>query len=104
MLQRFLPREPAAELGRSATAGALADVNRAIEIDPKQPNFYALRGTIHEAMGELGHALSDFIKRRLLVPGDPSAERAVARLQDMYETGRFDMAPTSTRPRATCAS
>ena len=41
---------------------ALADYNKAIELDGKQPGFLVGRGTVYEEKGQLEQALADYSK------------------------------------------
>src|SRR6266513_1572181 len=48
--------------------GAIADYNRAIELDPKQPRSYMNRGFAKEAKGDLDGAIADYNRANELDP------------------------------------
>src|SRR5258708_25459262 len=62
--------QDAAELARNAMekflkrdfAGAIEDLNRAVELDPKEWRIYGLRGEARKEAGDLDGAILDFTK------------------------------------------
>src|SRR5262249_60612061 len=61
--------------------GAIADYNRAIELDPKYAAAYSNRGIAKQAKGDLDGAITDFSRAIELDPQDLMAHkhRALAR-------------------------
>src|SRR4029077_18844208 len=53
--------------------GAIADFNRAIELDPKLAIFYTNRGLAKEAKGDLDGAIADYTRAIELDPKQPGA-------------------------------
>lgn len=68
---------------------ALADIGRAIELDPK-PDHYLLRGEILSYLGRFESALADF--DRALAGNANSGPVYHSRAQALYYLGRFDFA------------
>ena len=58
-------------------AGAIADFNAALKINPREISAYTNRGIVHRKMGELNKAISDFTDAIKLLPPkiDPVSER-----------------------------
>jgi Tfp pilus assembly protein PilF len=61
-------------------ADALTDANKAIEIDPNDPNAYDTRGTIHVKLGLRDKAIADFRKALQLNPAMQSSAEALRKL------------------------
>jgi len=61
--------------GKGDLAGALADFNRALEINPKEPEPYTRRGVIREIQGDFAEAVSDYDKVIELKPDGSDWER-----------------------------
>jgi lipoprotein NlpI len=57
------------EIGK--TAEALADLNRAIEVDPQLPSAYLERGKLRTEGGDFDGALADFGQLMLIRANDP---------------------------------
>jgi len=75
---------------RNDALTALADANRAIDMDPENPIHYTYRGACYESMGELEDALEDYLTVKELDPSDPENLYNLSRLyQDL---GYYDMA------------
>jgi tetratricopeptide (TPR) repeat protein len=55
-------------LALSEQGRALADINRALSLDPKNAVFYALRGNIYSVMEDTAQALADYDKAVALDP------------------------------------
>src|SRR5437764_9987637 len=69
------------------TAGALADYNRAIEIDPNYVQAYVDRATIYESEGDYNRALNDLDQAIQINPNFEPAYRN--RSNDYNRTGNF---------------
>ena len=52
--------ELAAKLATFCGYGTIAEFNRAIELDPKQPRAYINRGFAEQASGDLDGAIADY--------------------------------------------
>ena len=50
------------QIGKGALQGSLAELSRAIELDPKSARAYASRGALKYAMGDSKGAISDLSK------------------------------------------
>src|SRR5205823_482819 len=59
---------------------ALAEYNKAIQMDPKLPDPYYFRGTLYEGMNQPALALPDYRKYVVLAPAGPYAADAKNRI------------------------
>lgn len=67
---------------------AIADLNRAIQLDPQNGSAYFNRASAYELKGQLDRALADFDQAYRVAPGDP--EVFVARCDLLEKLGRSD--------------
>ena len=58
-------------------AGALDDLNQAIEIDPKHAPAFGNRGLLRQTQGDLPGALADWRKALEVAPSDWPSRRTV---------------------------
>jgi tetratricopeptide (TPR) repeat protein len=68
--------------------GALADINKALEVGGPNPNAYFNRAIVHRQMGDYLTAEADLTSVLLLKPKDVEARLYRARLR--YELGNYD--------------
>ena len=67
---------------------ALADFNRAVELDPDYPSAYYNRSGLYERMGNLKAALADVERFIQLVPNHPWGKNRLNLLKDKIKTNR----------------
>ena len=59
---------------------ALADLNLAIQIDPKNGGWYSSRAWIQETLGRTKEAIADYRQAMALEPGRADSREALERL------------------------
>ena len=64
-----------AHLAANNLPAALADLNRAIELQEKKPAFWQNRGIVHGLLGQFDASIADFNRLIELSPDDPEAFR-----------------------------
>ncbi|HEY2481640.1 MAG TPA: aspartyl protease family protein, partial [Caulobacteraceae bacterium] len=74
-------RRAAAEAARREFTAAVADFSKAMELDPKQPDYAYQRGETHLVAGQSGLAMADFDRTLALAPADSRALIARASLR-----------------------
>jgi tetratricopeptide (TPR) repeat protein len=88
-------RRGSASTSRRDYGTAIADLTKAIELDPTQADFFYERGTAYEAQGQTDKALGDFSQAIKLKPDDVPALMARAELHahrnDPADTVRPDL-------------
>ena len=70
--------------------GALADVNRSIELAPNDAKVYFNRGFLKQAVGDINGALADFLKHLELDPSNAEVYNSIAYLY--MKLGQNDLA------------
>jgi len=65
-------------LARMAPDEALADVERALELEPAAAGAYLLRGQCHQKLGDADRALANYRRHLAANPRDPDALKVVA--------------------------
>jgi tetratricopeptide (TPR) repeat protein len=73
---------------------ALADLNRAVELDPGNPGHFAGRGRTYQEMERYEEALADFNRAVELDPGNPGhfvVRGEAYRLMERYEEALADL-------------
>ncbi len=75
--------------------GALADYTLAIELDPKNVNYYASRAFVHEQRHELPEAIKDLSEALVHMPG--SNRLLLIRYRLQQDLGNFDAASEDFR-------
>jgi len=63
------------KLYKSDFAGALADLNRALELNPRNASAYSYRGAVREVRGDFSDAVADYEKVIELRPGNSEWEQ-----------------------------
>ena len=69
---------------------AIAEITKAIEIDPNVAEFYKTRGELYRTKSDLGHAIPDYSKAIELDPND--GETYYFRAISYYFTKEYDKA------------
>lgn len=83
-------------LNRGDYAGALADYDTAIDLEPQHYLAYLRRAVLHEERGELDSALEDYRQASTLSPDSDQAARGVARVSDLQAS--LAAGPTASEP------
>ena len=70
-------------------AGALQDVDRAIELQPRAASHFVVRAGIHEKLGDLDACIADYKKAIELQPAlEPGLRRQLEHLEAKSSPGR----------------
>ncbi len=92
-------RRGAAAAARRDYPRALADLDRACELEPKVAGHFTLRGTVHSALHQADQAVKDFDTALVLDPADTDARlwRARLRVASQDRDGALDDLKTLDR-------